>query len=61
MNTKQISSWLGKNNRDFAIISVTCRVSIPTLYHLVSNPDAKRQKRIIEALNNYIAEQKAKK
>lgn len=61
MNTKQISTWLGKNNRDFAVISVTCGVSIPTLYHLVSNPDAKRQKRIVETLSNYIAEQMGKK
>lgn len=61
MNTKQISSWLGNNTQNFAKISVACGVSIPTLYSVMWKPESKRQKRIIEALNKYISEQKAKK
>lgn len=61
MNTTQISKWLGKNNRDYAVISLNSGVSIPTLYSLASHPNIKRQKRIVEALSNYIESLKVKK
>lgn len=60
MTAAQISKWLVKRKSHFQLISVAIGVSIPTLYSMADHPEKKRQKRIVDAVSNYIEFHKGK-